>query len=92
METKVLNDLGEKVHRMGEMLVERPTLGRVITNTQSGRWSEEIPFAYYVLYICLLEALSKPIILILYSVQMKMKGFIKDSLASSRHNLDLSVI
>ena len=52
VETKVLNDLGEKVHRMGEMLVERPTLGRVITNTQTGMWSEEIPFAYYVLYIC----------------------------------------
>jgi len=52
LETKVLNDLGEKVHRMGEMLVERPALGRVITNTQSERWSEEIPFAYYVLYIC----------------------------------------
>jgi hypothetical protein len=52
METKVLNDLGEKVHRMGEMLVERPILGRVITNTQTGKWSEEIPFAYYVLYIC----------------------------------------
>jgi hypothetical protein len=34
------------------MLVERPTLGRVITNTQTGMWSEEIPFAYYVLYIC----------------------------------------
>lgn len=26
VETKVLNDLGEKVHRMGEMLVERPIL------------------------------------------------------------------
>jgi hypothetical protein len=51
VETKVLNDLGEKVHRMGEMLVERPTLRRVITNTQTGKWSEEIPFAYYVLYI-----------------------------------------
>ena len=52
VETKVLNDLGEKVHRMGEMLVERPALGKVITNIQTERWSEEIPFAYYVLYIC----------------------------------------
>lgn len=52
IETKVLNDLGEKVHRTGEMLIERPTLGRVIISTQSRKWSEEIPFAYYVLYIC----------------------------------------
>jgi hypothetical protein len=32
VETKVLNDLGEKIHRMGEMIIERPELGRVITN------------------------------------------------------------
>jgi hypothetical protein len=51
VETKVLNDLGEKIHRIGEKLIERPTLGRVITNIQAGRWSEELPFAYYVLYI-----------------------------------------
>ena len=52
VETTVLNDLGEKVHRMGEMIIERPELGRVITNTQADRWSVELPFAYYVLYIC----------------------------------------
>ncbi len=49
VETKVLNDLGEKVHTMGEMLIEKPTLGRVITNTQADRWSEELPFPYYIL-------------------------------------------
>lgn len=32
VETKVLNDLGEKIHRMGEMIIERPELGRVITS------------------------------------------------------------
>lgn len=26
VETKVLNELGEKVHRMGEMIIERPEL------------------------------------------------------------------
>lgn len=52
VETKVLNDLGEKIHRMGEMLIDRPQLGRVITNIQADRWSEELPFAYYILYIC----------------------------------------
>jgi hypothetical protein len=39
VETKVLNDLGEKIHRMGEMIIERPELGRVITNIQADRWS-----------------------------------------------------
>jgi hypothetical protein len=52
VETKVLNDLGEKIHRMGEMIIDRPELGRVITNIQSDRWSAELPFAFYVLYIC----------------------------------------
>ena len=51
VETKVLNDLGEKIHRMGEMVIERPELGRVITDIQADRWSVELPFAYYVLYI-----------------------------------------
>ena len=37
VETKVLNDLGEKIHRMGEMVIERPELGRVITNIQADR-------------------------------------------------------
>ena len=52
VETKVLNDLGEKIHRMGEMIIDHPELGRVITNIQSDRWSTELPFAFYVLYIC----------------------------------------
>jgi hypothetical protein len=52
VETKVLNDLGKKIHRMGEMVIERPELGRVITDIQADRWSVKLPFAYYVLYIC----------------------------------------
>jgi len=52
VETKVLNDLGEKVHRMGDMIIERPELGKVITDIQADRWSVELPFVYYVLYIC----------------------------------------
>jgi len=31
VETKVRNDLGEKVHRMGEMLIERPALVVVLS-------------------------------------------------------------
>ncbi|MDQ6669048.1 MAG: hypothetical protein M3Y53_12605 [Thermoproteota archaeon] len=35
IETKVLSDLDEKVHRLEEHLLERPELGRVINNVQS---------------------------------------------------------
>jgi len=52
VETKVLNDLGEKIHRMGEMIIERPELGKVITDTKADRWSTDLAFAFYVLYIC----------------------------------------
>jgi hypothetical protein len=52
VETKVLNDLGEKIHRMGEMIIDRPELGKVITNIRLDRSSAELPFAFYVLYIC----------------------------------------
>jgi len=34
IETKVLSDLDEKVHRLEEHLLERPELARVINNVQ----------------------------------------------------------
>ena len=34
IETKVLSDLDEKVHRLEEHLLERPELARVISNVQ----------------------------------------------------------
>lgn len=52
VESRVLNDLDEKIHRMGEMIIERPQLGKVITNIQTDRWSVDLPFAFCVLYIC----------------------------------------
>ena len=51
VESRVLNDF-EKIHRMGEMIIERPQLGKVITNIQTDHWSVDLPFAFYVLYIC----------------------------------------
>ncbi len=51
-ESNVLNDLGDKIHKMGEMIIERPDLGKVITNIQIDRSSIDLPFAFYVLYIC----------------------------------------
>jgi hypothetical protein len=38
VESRVLNDLDEKIHRIGEMIIERPQLGKVITNIQTDRW------------------------------------------------------
>jgi hypothetical protein len=35
VESIVLNDLEEKSHRMGEMIIERPQLGKVITNIRN---------------------------------------------------------
>ena len=37
VESRVLNDLDEKIHRMDEMIIERPQLGKVITNIQTDR-------------------------------------------------------
>src|SRR5947209_19788250 len=52
VETKVLNDLGGKIHRMEEMIFERPELGKLITDIQADRWSTDLASAFYVLYIC----------------------------------------
>ena len=51
VETRVLNDLDEKIHRMGELLIERPDMLRVIAKTRP-ELNEHLVFSYYVLYIC----------------------------------------
>ena len=51
IETKVLNDLDEKIHEIGEMLVNRPELVKVLNKNQSSL-SPEMVFAYYILYTC----------------------------------------
>ena len=53
IETKVLNDLDEKIHGMAKMLVHRPELVKVLDKTQSfGNQTPELVFAYYTLYMC----------------------------------------
>jgi hypothetical protein len=53
IETKVLNDLDEKLHGMAEMLVHRPELVKLLDKNQSfGNQTPELVFAYYVLYTC----------------------------------------
>ena len=49
IETKVLSDLDEKVHRLEEHLWERPELARVINNVPS--LSPEAVYAYDVLNV-----------------------------------------
>jgi hypothetical protein len=51
IETKVLNDLDEKIHAMGEMMVHRPDLVKVLNKNQKDQ-SPEFVFAYYILYMC----------------------------------------
>jgi hypothetical protein len=51
IETKVLNDLDEKIHGMAEMLVHRPELVKLLDKNQSNQ-TPELVFAYYILYMC----------------------------------------
>jgi hypothetical protein len=50
IQTKVLNDLDEKVHKMVEIIVEKPSMQKVLYNLEKP--SEELAFAYYILFIC----------------------------------------
>jgi hypothetical protein len=50
IQTKVLNDLDEKVHKMVEIIVEKPSMQKVIYKLENP--SDELAFAYYILFIC----------------------------------------
>jgi hypothetical protein len=50
MQTKVLNDLDEKVHNMAEIIIKKPSMQKVMYKLENP--SEEIAFAYYILFIC----------------------------------------
>jgi hypothetical protein len=49
IETKVLNDLDEKVRKMAEIIIEKPSLQKVMYKLEKP--SEELAFAYYILFI-----------------------------------------
>ncbi len=51
IETKVLNDLDDKLHGMAEMLVHRPELVKLLSKNQPNQ-TPELVFAYYILYMC----------------------------------------
>ena len=48
-QTRVLNDLDEKVRKMAEIIIEKPSMQKVIYKLD--RPSEELAFAYYILFI-----------------------------------------
>ena len=50
IETKVLNDLDEKVRKMAEIIIEKLSMQNVIYKLEKP--SEELSFMYYVLFIC----------------------------------------
>jgi hypothetical protein len=50
VQTKVLNDLDEKVRKMAEIIIEKPSMQKVIYKLEMP--SDELAFAYYILFIC----------------------------------------
>lgn len=57
LEARVLNDLDEKLHRIGEIFMEKPQYVRVLNEMPSEVGSEaafdpEAAFAYYVMFFC----------------------------------------
>ena len=51
LETRVLNDIDEKFHAIGEILIEQPELVQTIYRSPE-TLGKEVPFAYYVLFFC----------------------------------------
>jgi hypothetical protein len=49
IETKVLNDLDEKVRKMAEIIIEKPSMQKVIYKLEKP--SDEFAFAYYIFFI-----------------------------------------
>ena len=47
-QTRVLNDF-EKFHKMAELIMEDPSIGKVIDNQVPSR---ELAFSFYILWIC----------------------------------------
>ena len=50
IETKILNDMDERIRGITQMGVERPELIKVISNIPANYCSPEVSFAYYILY------------------------------------------
>lgn len=49
IQTRVLNDLDEKFHKMAEIIMEDPPIGNVIDKEEKP--SRELAFSFYILWI-----------------------------------------
>jgi hypothetical protein len=49
LETRVLTDLSEQLHRIAEITIDRPEMLRIISQ-RPGVGGAEVPFAYYLLF------------------------------------------
>ncbi|MGA7923182.1 MAG: hypothetical protein WCA77_04325 [Thermoplasmata archaeon] len=57
LEARVLNDLDEKLHRMGEIFLEKPDLVHILNDElpaagSANAFGPEGAFAYYVMFFC----------------------------------------
>ena len=50
IETKILNDLDERIHGLTQMAVERPELIKVMSNVNESDSSSEVAYTYHILY------------------------------------------
>ena len=53
IQTKVLNDLDEKIRKMAEIIIENPSMQKVIYKLEKP--SDELAFAYYILLFVLMH-------------------------------------
>src|SRR5207247_10921325 len=52
-EARVVNDLDEKLHRMGEIFMEKPEFVRGLNEDAAvSKFGAEVAFAYYVMFFC----------------------------------------
>jgi hypothetical protein len=49
IETKILNDLDERMYRFHNTMIERPELIKVVSKDQSN-WSPDVAYAYNILF------------------------------------------
>jgi len=49
-QTRVLNDLDEKVRKMAEIIIQKPSMQKVIYKLENHQ--KELAFGYYILFIC----------------------------------------
>src|SRR5437660_12580706 len=53
LETRVMNDLDEKLHRIGEIFMEKPEFVRVLNDVPAAPGGgAEVAFAFYLLFFC----------------------------------------